>query len=176
MNDLLAQRERAAVERLVERVARVYAAGSTLYETDAGGPPQAIERADVVVSRDEALSGSEWRTHVIALASRAAKALVVVQSNPHRLAFDADRRAPDPDDFLRILWELGRVREHAYLVFPRPVEVLAAVKGSLGAHDVAFAPAGPLVRRMARLHAYVVDTSPRTPQARRRLRIAAAPD
>jgi hypothetical protein len=161
-----------AVKRLVERVARAYEAGSTLIDADPGGPPPA-GRADLVVSFDAATRAGDWRGRLKSLAGQASKVLVVVGPNPDRVQLGAVAQLAggrEVADVAGLLWELGRVREHAYLVFPRAVEVLAAVRGSLAEPDVARAPVGALVRRTARLHAFVVDLAPRTPQARRRLR------
>lgn len=160
-------RERAAVVRLVDRVAHGCGAATTWYEPPLGGGGEAPQHADVVVS----CAGGQ--SHVTDLASRAAKALIIVRPNPDRVG--AGAKGAGFLELTRLLWEVGRVREHAYLVFPRAVEAMAAAKGQVVGPDVAHAPVGTLVRRTAHLHAFVVDTAPRTPQARRRLRIAGAP-
>lgn len=162
-------RERAAIDRLVQRTARACAAGSLHLEPPLARASSAPARADLVVLYDGGGTG-DLRERLADLASRAAKALLVVLPNPDRVHLGPDH--PQPPDLLRVLWELGRVREHAYLVFPRPVEALGAAQGRVVAPDVANAPVGALMRRTARLHAFVVDTAPRTPQARRRLRMA----
>jgi hypothetical protein len=161
----LEERERAAVGRLVQRACRLYGAASTLDDRPAGPA-----RADLVLSLDPPARGGDWRGYVRAQAGRAAKVFVVVVPNPERAFSRGAREGRETLDLAGVLWELGRVREHAYLVLPGPVEILAAVRGWLVAPDVAQAPVGPLVRRTARLHAFVVDTAPRTPQARRKLR------
>ena len=56
-----------------------------------------------------------------------------------------------------VLWEIGRVREHMFLEVP-PLGLRAP----------------RLVRRVAPQHAFVIDVTPRTPQARRRLRLETA--
>jgi hypothetical protein len=162
-------REQAAVARLVERVAHGCKATTTWYAQAHGNPSMGPERADVVVAY-----GTPDPDGVVDLASRAAKVLVVVLDNPDRLGLGHASGRARGAELARKLWEVGRVREHAYLVFPRAVEVVAAARGQVVAPDVAHAPVGPLVRSMAHLHAYVVDTTPRSPQARRRLRIAGA--
>jgi hypothetical protein len=115
----------------------------------------------------------DWTKRLEALVERAAKGLVLVTDNPHRLALNEPPRAGDGLEVARLLWQLGRVRDCVYLVFPRVVEKLAAPTGFVVAPDVARAPGSALVRRTAHLIAYVVDTTPRTPTARRRLRVAA---
>jgi hypothetical protein len=162
-------REREAVRRVCDRAERLHPVGSR--GTGAGEGP-----ADLVLSvQGEALPS---RGELEKLAARAGKLLVLVLPNPARIgaaAFGTRRAGASglraaTEEVVRVLWELGRVREHAYLVLPRPVEIVAALQGSLAAPDVALAPVGALVRRSASLHALVVDTTPRTPQARRRLR------
>ncbi len=166
-------RERAAIATLVERASRSCQAASMLTDPAPPGSDRP-ERADLVVSLGVTTGGGEWRGRLRELAGRAAKVLVVVVRNPDRVGSRGSREGSETLDLAGVLWELGRVREHAYLVLPRAVEVLAAVQGRLLSPDVAAAPVGVLVRRTARLHAFVVDTAPRTPQARRRLRLADA--
>ena len=90
------------------------------------------------------------------LGERARSALLVVARNAERIGRHAE---PGVVALARVLWQIGRVREHAYLGLPR----LA------GASAIVQVPAGVLVRRTARWHVFVVETAPRTPQARRRL-------
>jgi hypothetical protein len=172
-------REQAALARFVDRVAHGCGASTTRYEPSLEPAASAPERADVVVSYDEHEYDVEqgpggWRVRILDRASRAAKLLIVVLPNPDRVQLAMRSAGGGARDLVRLLWEIGRVRDHAYLVFPRAVEVLAAVEGQVVAPDVAQAPVGALVRRTAHLHAFVVDTTPRTRQARRRLRIAGA--
>jgi hypothetical protein len=167
-------RERDAVARLVDRAAHGFEAVTTLYDPPPDSDADASAHADLVVCFDpygSAAAASDALARVADLASRAAKGLVVVLENPDRVGFGS-KASNGSGAVARLLWELGRVRDHAYLVFPRAVEALGAVAGQVVAPDVALAPVGPLVRRTARLHAFVVDTAPRTRQARRRLRIA----
>jgi hypothetical protein len=157
-------REREAVRRVCERAERLHPVGS--WAIDAGDG-----HADLIVSLQRDADTLPSREHLEKLAARAGKLLVLVLYNHERIgAVHAGQARTAAADVVRALWELGRVREHAYLVLPRPVEIVAAMQGRLAAPDVALAPVGALVRRSALLHALVVDTTPRTPQARRRLR------
>lgn len=98
------------------------------------------------------LGEGDWRPRVHTLAQLSGKALVVVVPNADhwgtRLRGVLGRRTPE-SSLTRMLapelWKLGRVRDHVYL------------DGS---------------RRTARLHAFLVDLRPRTPQQRRRLAVA----
>ncbi len=171
----LGERERAAVRRLIERVAHGCEAATTWLGPPLGDGAAVPDHADVVVACAWFAPGEDdWRTRVADLGPRATKRLVVVGPNPHRGLGVGGSVRGEQGDLARLLWELGRVREHAYLVFPRAVEVVAAARGQVIAPDVAQAPVGALVRRTAHLHGFVVDTTPRSPQARRRLRIASA--
>jgi len=162
--------------RFVQSVAAAYGAATVLADaTLAGGPagpaevrvesPDAlaagVERVDLVVSFDAPARGAGWEPYLVALANRAQKVLLVFVGNAER---PGGGTSPHTTALARVLWQVGRVREHAYLGLPRLV----------AASEVVQAPAGVLVRRTARLHAFVVDTAPRTPQARRRLRVAAS--
>jgi len=165
-------RDGAAVRGVVDRVAAAYGAETVLADAElgrgAGGsrgvrvlPPASwgpdVRPADMVVSFDAPARGAGWDEYLLILGKQARKALVVFARNAERLG---GRSGPDTAALAGILWQVGRVREHAYLGVPR----------LLGASGVVQAPAGRLVRRTARWHAFVVDTAPRTPQARRRLR------
>jgi hypothetical protein len=157
-------REREAVRRVCERAERLHPVGSRAIGAGDG-------HADLVVYLQSDAGTLPSREQLEKLAAQAGKLLVLVLYNHERIGSGlaaAPREAAA--DVVRALWELGRVREHAYLVLPRPVEIVAAMQGRLAAPDVALAPVGALVRRWALLHALVVDTTPRTPQARRRLR------
>jgi hypothetical protein len=129
-----------------------------------------LPKSSMVVSFDAPPYVCDWHRYIARLASVAGKVLLVVVRNPERLEFSGStanvRR--ETAELAPVLWGLGRVREHAYLAVPKVVSVLRKLtnKGSL---DAVQAPAGASVRRTARLHAFVVDTAPRTPQARRRL-------
>lgn len=111
---------------------------------------------DLAVSLDAPGRTARWEEHLGALARLARMAVVVLTRNAERIGGPA---GPTATALAGVLWQLGRVREHAYLAGPR----------ILGRGEVVQAPAGTLVRRLAQLHAFVVDTAPRTPQARRRL-------
>jgi hypothetical protein len=166
-------REQAALGRLVERAALERGAATIEYDT-AATAGLASGRPDLIVACEVGVGAIDWRPRLDALVERAAKGLVLVKDNPHRLGRGVLARRDDSLEVARLLWQLGRVRDCVYLVFPHVVENLAAPTGSIVAPDVARAPGGALVRRTAHLQAYVVDTTPRTPQARRRLRMAAA--
>ena len=119
----------------------------------------------------------DWRAILAPLVSRATKGLVLVTANPERLAAGGDASRGVEIELARLLWELGRVRDRVYLVFPRLVETLGALRPEvIVAPDKSrAAPAGALIRRTARtFEGYVLDTAPRSPQARRRLRTATA--
>jgi hypothetical protein len=103
------------------------------------------------------LPATGWEAYLGERAKLARKAFVVVAANAERPG--ARGSGPDTVAIAGVLWRAGRVREHVYLgvsrlVAPGPVP----------------APASRLVRWTAPRHAFVVDTAPRTPQARRRLR------
>ncbi len=169
----LGERERAAVQRVVDGVVHASKAHGTTYAPSAPSADDATVPGDVVVAFVD--RGEAGRSRLEQLARTAGKALVVVLANPERgLAGVLPRRgeAAASLELRRLLWSLGRVRAHVYLVFPRAVEAYAAAKGQVVAPDVAHAPVGALVRRWARLQAYVLDVEPRSPQARRRLRLS----
>jgi hypothetical protein len=166
------ERDQVVVRGVVDRVAASYGAVTVLTDEelgDGGGdsramrlvPPWAwtpdIEPADLVVSFDASTRGAGWEEYLTRLAKRAKKALLVFAPNTERVGWPTGLSTTA---LARVLWQLGRVREHAYLGLPRV----------MGASEVVQAPAGMLVRRTARTHVFVVDTAPRTPQARRRLR------
>jgi hypothetical protein len=96
---------------------------------------------------------------------------LVVVSNPERLGSERQGRSSrETLSLAPVLWELGRVREHEYLVIPRALEMLNRLTDDAASSAVLRGPLGAMVRRTAMLHAFVVDLAPRTPQARRRLR------
>lgn len=173
------RREEEAVRRFVQSVAAAYGAATVLADApragDAAGATEVrvvlpdalaagVDRVDLLVSWDapaRAAGAAGWEEYLAALARRAQKALLVLARNAER---PGQGSSPDTTALARVLWQVGRVRQHAYLGLPRLV----------ASSDVVEAPAGALVRRVARIHAFVVDTAPRTPQARRRLRTVAA--
>jgi hypothetical protein len=117
------------------------------------GPDQP---ADIVVSLDAPGRTRDWQLYLGERAKLARWVLVVFADNAERLP---RRGGPGTTAIAAVLWRLGRVREHAYLGIPRVV-----------APGPVQAPASALVRWTAPRHVFVVDTAPRTPQARRRLR------
>jgi hypothetical protein len=152
----LSPRGRVALDAYLARVSAAYGAQSIL--DDSGGRlPEAS--FDLVVSVDAPHRCVDWAARLRGLRGLASRALVVVVENDERLG---QAGAVSHDVLARLLWQLGRVREHVYVDPPRLASREAVVS----------APAGRVVRATARLHAYVVDTGPRTPQARRRLRVA----
>jgi hypothetical protein len=154
-----ADRASVAVRRFVDRVASAYDVTSTL-EAPVAGPAV----ADLVISFDALPDESGWERYISGLARSARKVLVVILPNPDRFALRTNGRGAIPTAVIApALWAAGRVREHAYLSVPAPVARLESA-------DEFQAPVSRIVRRTARLHAFVVDTSPRTPQARLRLR------
>jgi hypothetical protein len=135
--------------------------------------PAALPEADLVVSYDAAPQIADWERYLEALARAARKALLVIVPNPDH-ALDHERHPGRETDRLgRVLWGVGRVREHAFLAVPAWMPMLRAIHGSQVVDGTVQAPAGRWVRLSAPLHAFVVDTAPRTPQARRRLAVAA---
>jgi hypothetical protein len=171
----------AAVRQFVERVARAYGGGTIASDADFGGGPGVglIElaagagarapggaRADIVVSLDAPSRIERWPEHIVELGRLARRALIVVVGNPER-GWPLKGDGPDATELARVLWEAGRVRERAYLSVPALVAGLRRGQPLPGHVSL-------LVRRTARLQAFVVDTAPRTPQARRRLAVAGA--
>jgi hypothetical protein len=170
-----ANRDAVSVSRFVQSVAAGLGAATVMADVPlAPGPvgstevrvvlpdtaAESTDRVDLVVSFDAPGRGAGWEGYLIALARRAEKALLVFVRNADR---PGQGTSPDTPALARVLWQVGRVREHVYLGLPRLI----------AATDVVHVPAGVLVRRTARLHAFVVDTAPRTPQARRKLRTVA---
>jgi hypothetical protein len=128
----------------------------------------ALPQADMVVSFDAPPGVPQWQDYVAAVARAARKVLVMVLPNPERLFIAASRSGGQAAGLAQVLWSVGRVREHAYLDVPAWVLALQGAP----AQSVVQSPAGVAVRLAAPLHAFVVDTAPRTPQARRRLGLA----
>jgi hypothetical protein len=162
-------REREAVTRLIARVVALYGIETRLEVST--GPLEGLAPADLVVSRDGASWPSDVGRHLRSLATLARKVLLVVVSNPERLGSERQGRSSrETLSLAPVLWELGRVREHEYLVIPRALEMLNRLTDDAASSAVLRGPLGAMVRRTAMLHAFVVDLAPRTPQARRRLR------
>jgi hypothetical protein len=157
--------DRGVVRALVARVASDYGARTVASDTELGSPGYVVrapgawadggEGADLVVSVDPAAS-PRWEAYLAVLGKQARRALLVLARNAER---PGQGSGPDTAALAEVLWRIGRVREHAYLGLP----------AILSTAPVVSVPAGRLIRKTARLHAFVVDTMPRTPQARRRL-------
>jgi hypothetical protein len=116
-------------------------------------------RPDLVVSVDAPRRVTAWEGHLLELGRLAGKVLVVFVTNPGRRWLRTETSATA---VAGVLWGIGRVRERSYV----------GVARALSADAVVEAPASALVRRTAPLQAFVVDTAPRSPQARRRTRLA----
>jgi hypothetical protein len=122
-------------------------------------PPETPSFDLVVVHGDEDPSG-DWRQWLSALAKRASKLLVVETKNPRPRSLIARITGASNGEpswgstaaLAPVLWELGRVREHAFLDAPPGATRKEAA-------------------RTATRHAFVIDVTPRTPQARRKLRL-----
>jgi hypothetical protein len=146
------------VERAVE-VGRCFASGVAVRVVS---EPAEARKADVVIALGEAPSGTRWETYLTTLGKLATAQLIVVVPNPRglldRLAGVGPSAMGSTRAIAPVLWSIGRVREHVFFGAP-----------------TAFAKAAsPMVkRRLARWHAFSVDTTPRTPQARRKLQTVA---
>jgi hypothetical protein len=164
--------ERRAAQRYVGRVAGALGVDDTLDLA----PSQAAasgSTADLVVWGIETHRTADWPEGLRAAAARAKRALVVVVRNAERLG--ANGEAFGTLEIAPVLWGLGRVRDHAYLALPKALGAALSVRFAFAPTDVLHAPVPALVRRTARLHGFVVDITPRTPQARRRLRALGGP-
>jgi hypothetical protein len=152
-----------------ESASRVRAAyGAKADVRIAGRADDDLPKSDLVVIHGGAPAG-DWRASLHALGKHAAKLVVVAAENEG--AWQAEMRSRlsrvaggDGDSgwgrtevLAPLLWEIGRVKEHAFLDVPM-----------LGQR------APRLASRVAPLHAFVVDVTPRSPQARRRLRLETA--
>lgn len=129
-----------------------------------------LPKSDLVVIHGDQ-PGGDWRHELTTFGSRASKLVVV--SVPNAGAWPARARRllakVRGEDVARedgwgrtealapVLWSIGRVREHTYVEVP-----------SLGER------APKLVPRVAQRHVFLVDVSPRTPQARRKVRLQTA--
>ena len=128
-----------------------------------------LPKSDLVVVHGDALGeAGTWQETLTALGKHATKLVIVAVDNPGAWAAQAralvSRVTHGPnghggwgrtDALAPVLWALGRVREHAFLDVP-----------PLGQRSP------KLASRVAPRHAFVVDVTPRTPQARRRLRLS----
>jgi hypothetical protein len=114
------------------------------------------EKHDMVV-----IHGHVDPSEIPLLAKRATKLVVVVAPNPRAIQARVPGAAADTswgatESLAGVLWQIGRVREHLWIDAP------------------AFARAMPRVQRaLARRHVFVVDVTPRSPQARRKVRLQA---
>jgi hypothetical protein len=138
---------RAAAAALEKRASvRVVEAWSDAGKSDA-----------IIVYGETAHDG--WAAQLAELGKLSARALIVVVRNPRGIL---DRLASPPlapmchtSAIAPVLWQIGRVREHVFF------------DGGRLAHALEASP--KLQARVARMHAFLVDTAPRTPQARRKL-------
>jgi hypothetical protein len=135
-----------------------------------------LPHADMVVSFGAAPYVGDWAAYVTALARAAQRVLVMIVQNSDRALSGTPHPSCQPYPLARLLWGVGRVKEHAYLAVPSWAGWLRRAKGhGLVNGDAVPSPGGLSVRLTAPLRAFVVDTAPRTRQARRRLELAAAP-
>jgi hypothetical protein len=168
-----------------ERVRAVY--GLKADVRVAGNDDVELPKSDLVLVHGGA--PHDWQSTLTALSKHATKAMIVVVANPRAwpaqarsflarmkemtnpgngggapngasaattngASGQAERSWGDTAELAPVLWEIGRVREHAFLDVP-----------PLGIRSPKLAP------RLAPRHAFVIDVTPRTPQARRRLRL-----
>jgi hypothetical protein len=116
---------------------------------DAPGPgPGEAEKRDLVLTELGASSDAEV-TRVAALASK----VVVVLADNARRPFHSDRIM----EVGPLVWSIGRVRERI------PFDLPASMDGVKSLVPARF------LRRLTRREAWVIDVTPRTPQARRKL-------
>ncbi len=128
-----------------------YGVESVLHVTS---PHEALEPADMVMVHDALAQAGDWRAYLKKAAGVARKVFVLLAPNPQSvLEWGREAALGSTTTLAPVLWELGRVREHAYVDVP----------WGLGR-----APPS-VVARAARSHAFVVDVRPRTRQARRKL-------
>jgi hypothetical protein len=116
--------------------------------------PGELEKHDLVVLHGGGIREAE----IVALAKLAVKLVVVIAPNPGALAarFRGKAAWGATASLAPVLWSFGRVREHVFVDFPP------------------FAAGIPrLLRVLARSHVFAVDVTPRSPQARRKLRLSA---
>jgi hypothetical protein len=161
-----------------ERVRAVY--GLKADVRIAGNDDVVLPKCDLVLVHGGALSG-DWQAALASLSKHAVKLVMLVVDNPR--AWPAQARSllssvggswvkrsngeaenglnghaswGKTSELAPVLWEIGRVREHVFLDVP-----------PLGIRSPSLAP------RLASRHAFVIDVTPRSPQARRRLRLGA---
>jgi hypothetical protein len=141
--------------------ARVAYGGAADVRTAADERP--MPKCDLVVVHGGAPgAGGDWRGPLGSLVRHAVKVAVVVAANPRaiearvRSLFGASAgRWGDTQEVAAVLWAAGRVRDHVWLEAPALAE-----------------RAPRFTRSLARSHAFVVDVTPRSPQARRKLRLS----
>ncbi|MGO8996492.1 MAG: hypothetical protein ACLQVI_24520 [Polyangiaceae bacterium] len=154
---------------------RMRAAYGAKADVRIAGEDADLPKADLVVVHGGARPGDwrDWRASLLELGKLASKLVVVCTRNPEAWNVEVSSLLarlpglpPPADDasgdagwgrtraLAPVLWEIGRVKEHAFLDVP-----------PLGQR------APRLARRLAPSHAFVVDVTPRTPQARRRVRL-----
>ncbi len=162
---------RWATARLPSTVAVVgdgFELSSALAPLEARGVTVALEpatrlgdRVDVMVDILSPAPGEDWQEELRTLGRMAARALIVAVPNPAQVPARARRWASrDPGgaaagDTLAlapILWAVGRVKEHVFLGAPTWAATIRRIEEALSP-----------------VHAFVVDTTPRTRQAKRRL-------
>lgn len=162
MSDDGSARERVAFDECLKRwvvrygVESVRATASPVKDGDA--------KADLVVVRRGFENTPGWRAYLRALAMVTGKILIVAIPNGghwrarvgHSFRSHAAHDPCTVETLAPVLWEIGRVRERVFYDAPRWSRKLEKDKGRLG----------PL---LAHRQAFVVDVSPRSPQAKRRL-------
>jgi hypothetical protein len=131
----------------------------------------ALPQADMVVSFDAPPSIPAWPEYVAVLARAARKVLIVLVRNPDRVLSGASHPGRQTRGLAHVLWSVGRVREHVYLDVPSWVTALYRARRRPLQEGIDSLAGAPVVLTAA-LHAFVLDTAPRTPQARRRLGLA----
>jgi hypothetical protein len=153
----------------VQGMRGAYGPATDVRTAGAGGE---LPKSDLVVVHGERLAG-DWRASLVELGALTSKILVLAVDNPRAWPVRARSLAARfggangsagadgvwgrTEALAPVLWAIGRVREHAYLETP-PLGVRVP----------------KLASRVAPLHAFVVDVTPRTPQARRKLRLRTA--
>lgn len=218
----------------------VAAGKSFRVEVGSAADVESLPNADLVIVYHAFGMVDDWRDYLQKMSAHAAKALVVAVCNPDNWGVSVIRfigklrgirglDAPESwrtDVLAPALWELGRVKDHAFFDCPwwpdlqvspgqslkdrakqlavkkkDAVTFTAGADGSKLAEKFVYGPGrwpyfgGPgwheellpamlmhpsfeaapasLRARAAHLHAFVVDVSPRTPQQRRKLQLAA---
>lgn len=149
----------AELDLLVAGWVRVYGVRTAYAVGDEGRDALAHAGVDVAApnggaagKRDLVLTGLAPADELARLAALAAKVVVVIGPNTRRAFAEARIDTVGP-----LVWGIGRVKER--FAFDAP----PALEGLVG-----LAPAR-LRSRLCRREAFLVDVSPRTPQARRKL-------